>query len=235
MAVKFNIGTLAGGAGSPLPAAVARQSLLIHDAGTHGVTRPICPHVARNCHGLKLFHPFWVERDTHTFLLQRVRISDFGFFLWLCPQRLPRMGRNSGGPVTSTSPFTLRTSILVRARKTWRHNDKMRQIATKHDIHRLGACLKNPGGAAAKDIGRGPGGEVGAGAPPEGVQRAVPTGPMPAMTKRLAAQRVYPPQNVSRGLVAVGKCASVVECGGPPPLFWRQTTVPMLTETAIYS
>jgi hypothetical protein len=33
----------------------------------------------------------------------------------------------------------------------------MRQITTKHDIHRLGTCLKTPGGAAAKDIGRGPG------------------------------------------------------------------------------
>jgi hypothetical protein len=234
MAVKFNIGTSAGGTGSPLPAAIARQSLLIHHAGTHGVTRPICPRVARNCRALKLFHPFWVERDPHTFLLQRVRLSDFGFFLWLCP-RLSRVGLDSGKPVTSTSPFPLRTSLLVRARKTGRHDDKMRQIATKHDIHRLGACLKNPGGAAAKDIGRGPGGEVGVGAPSEGVQRVVPTGPAPAMTKRPAAQRVFPPQDVSHGSVAVGKCACVVEFGGLPPLFWRQTTVPMLTETAIYS
>ena len=148
MAVKFNIGTSAGGVGSPLPAAVARQSLLIQHAGIPEVMRPIA------------------------------------------------------------SPFPLRTSLLVRARKTGRHDDKMRQIATKHDIHRLGACLKNPGGAAA-------------------------TGPTPATTKRSAAQRVFPPQDVSRGPVAVGKRASVVECGGPPPLFWRQTTVPMLTETAI--
>jgi hypothetical protein len=233
MAVKFNIGTSAGRAGSPLPAAVARQSLLIHHAGTHGVTRPICPRVAKNCYALKLFHPFWVERDTHTFLLQRVRISGFGFFLWRCPQRLPQVGRDSGEPVTSASPFPLRTSPRVRARKTGRHDDKMRQIATKHDIHWLGACLKNPRGAAAKNIGRGPGGEVGVGALPEGVQRAVPTGPTPATTKRPAAQRVFSPQDVSRGLMAVGKRASVVECGGPPPLFWWQTTVPMLTETAI--
>ena len=97
------------------------------------------------------------------------------------------------------------------------------------------ACLKIPRGTAARDIGRGPGGEVGVGAPPEGVQRAVPTGPAPAMTKRPAAQRVFPPQDVSHGSVAVGKCACVVEFGGLPPLFWRQTTVPMLTETAIYS
>jgi hypothetical protein len=40
MAIKFNIGTTVGRAGSPLPAAVARQSLLFHHAGTHGVTRP---------------------------------------------------------------------------------------------------------------------------------------------------------------------------------------------------
>src|SRR5580693_7328260 len=75
------------------------------------------------------------------------------------------VGRDSGGPVTSISPFPLRTSLLVRARKTGRHDDKRRQIATKHDIRRLRACLKNPGGAAAKDNGRGPGGEVGAGTP----------------------------------------------------------------------
>jgi len=31
----------------------------------------------------------------------------------------------------------------------------------------------------------------------------------------------------------VGKRASVVECGGPPPLFRRQTSAPMLSETAI--
>src|SRR5450631_2447653 len=92
-----------------------------------------------------------------------------------------------------------------RARKNRRHNDKMRQIATKHDIRRLVACLKAPGGAAAEDIGRGPGGEVGVGAPPEGVQRAATTGPAPAMTKRPAAQRVFPPQDVSHGSVAVGK------------------------------
>jgi len=36
-----------------------------------------------------------------------------------------------------------------------------------------------------------------------------------------------------RGPVAVGKRANVVECGGPPPLFWRPTTVPMLTESAM--
>jgi hypothetical protein len=60
------------------------------------------------------------------------------------------------GEVLLDSAFPFRTSLLMRARKTGRHNDKMRQITTKHDIHRLGACLKTLGGAAAKDIGRGP-------------------------------------------------------------------------------
>jgi hypothetical protein len=55
------------------------------------------------------------------------------------------------------------------------------------------ACLKIPRGAAARSIGRGPGGEVRAGAPPEGAQRAMPTEPTPATTKRPAAQRVFPP------------------------------------------
>src|SRR5271165_4069305 len=61
------------------------------------------------------------------------------------------------GEVLLDSAFPFRTSLLVRARKTGRHNNKMRQITTKHDIHRLEACLKTPVGAAAKDIGRGPG------------------------------------------------------------------------------
>jgi hypothetical protein len=59
------------------------------------------------------------------------------------------------GEALLDSPFSFRTSLLARARQTGRHDDKMRQITTKHDTHRLGACLKNPGGAAAKDIGRG--------------------------------------------------------------------------------
>jgi hypothetical protein len=50
MAVKLNIGTWVGRAGNPLPAAVANQRLLIHPDGAHGVTRPTCPNVAKNCH-----------------------------------------------------------------------------------------------------------------------------------------------------------------------------------------
>jgi hypothetical protein len=49
------------------------------------------------------------------------------------------------GEVLLDSAFPFRTSLLVRARKTGRHNDNMRQITTKHGIHRLGACLKTPG------------------------------------------------------------------------------------------
>ena len=50
MAVKLNIGTVVGRAGSPLPAAVANQRFLIRLAGAHGVTRPTCPNVAKNCY-----------------------------------------------------------------------------------------------------------------------------------------------------------------------------------------
>src|SRR5271170_8134877 len=54
------------------------------------------------------------------------------------------------GEALLDSPFSFRTSLLVRARKTGRHDDKMRQITTKHDIHRLGACLKTPGGGCGE-------------------------------------------------------------------------------------
>jgi len=54
------------------------------------------------------------------------------------------------GEVLLDSAFPFRTSLLVRARKTGRHDDKMRQITTKHDIHRLGARLNTPGGSCGK-------------------------------------------------------------------------------------
>ena len=39
-----------GRAGTPLHAAVAEQRLLVHHDGAHGVTRPTCPNVAKNCY-----------------------------------------------------------------------------------------------------------------------------------------------------------------------------------------
>jgi hypothetical protein len=38
---------------------------------------------------------------------------------------------------------------------------------------------------------------------------------------RAKLQRAGAVQDASRDPVAFGKRASVVECGGPPPLFWR--------------
>jgi hypothetical protein len=58
-----------------------------------------------------------------------------------------------------------------------------------------------------RDIGRGEGGEVGAGAPPEGVHRGVTAEPTPATTKRPAAQRVFRPR-------IIRLCCSVAD--GPP-------------------
>ncbi len=49
MGIKLNLVTSAGRAGSPLPATIANPRVLIDHDGAHGVTRPTCPKVARNC------------------------------------------------------------------------------------------------------------------------------------------------------------------------------------------
>gem|GEM_PF-1751780 len=48
MAVQLYLGTSAGRAGSPLPAAVANPRARIYHAGAHGATRPTCPTDAKN-------------------------------------------------------------------------------------------------------------------------------------------------------------------------------------------
>jgi len=57
--------------GSPLPAAVANQRFLFHHVGAHGVTRPTCPKIAKNCHiHLKIMH------DSKSMQLGRVEAID---------------------------------------------------------------------------------------------------------------------------------------------------------------
>src|SRR5690242_8200849 len=53
-AVKYNIGRLVGRAGSPLPAAIVNQRLPILRNGAHGVTRPTCSYVVKNCYMPKI-------------------------------------------------------------------------------------------------------------------------------------------------------------------------------------
>ena len=48
MAVQLNLGISVGGAGNPLPAAVAHHRGLADHGGAHGATRPTCPIVAKN-------------------------------------------------------------------------------------------------------------------------------------------------------------------------------------------
>jgi hypothetical protein len=64
--LNLTLAHLTGRAGSPLPAAVANQRLLVHHDGAHGLTRPTCPNVAKNCYSLRMG-----ERAYGEFLDQR--------------------------------------------------------------------------------------------------------------------------------------------------------------------
>ena len=47
--IRLNLGTSVGRAGSPLHAAVVNPRVRVYHGGAHGVTRPTCPTVAKNC------------------------------------------------------------------------------------------------------------------------------------------------------------------------------------------
>jgi hypothetical protein len=90
------------------------------------------------------------------------------------------------------------------------------------------ACLKIPGGTAARSIGRGLGGEAGVGAPPEGAQRAVPTGPTTATTKRPAAQRVFPPRITRLRCSTVEGSPGISASVSSPTPVWVTKTGPLV-------
>jgi len=72
MAVKLNLGTSAGRAGSPLPAAFANPRVQVYHAGAHGAARPTCPNDAKSYYPLPLFHE--MEEQRYLILECKVRV-----------------------------------------------------------------------------------------------------------------------------------------------------------------
>jgi hypothetical protein len=64
MEVQLNLGTVAGRAGSPLPAAIAKPRVLICHDGAHGGTRPTCLKITVNCYRPLKLHKNAFQADT---------------------------------------------------------------------------------------------------------------------------------------------------------------------------
>ena len=87
MAVELNIGTSAVGRAVLCPPPLVNECVLVRHDGAHGVTRPACPNVAKNCYSISLpnnehvfddnFHPACRHIPfTYWLRLRRVGISD---------------------------------------------------------------------------------------------------------------------------------------------------------------